>query len=689
MRVPRRAAVLALVLAGIVAAAAAPAAWRGLTRPLDRAVDPARLGPSLTVADRDGRALRVFLSPDDSWRLPAEPERIDPLYLAMLTAVEDKRFAEHPGVDPLAAGRALGQMLAAGRVVSGASTLTMQTVRLLDPRPRTIGAKLLEAARALVLERRLDKRGILALYLTLAPYGGNIEGVRAASLAYLGKEPAGLTPAEAALLVAIPQSPERLRPDRHADAVRRARDRILDRAAAAGVITAAAAAEAKGDPVPALRRPLPMHAPHLARRLALAAAPGTATIRSTIDGGLQRRIEGMAAHWAQSLDRDTGVAVVVADARSGAVLAHLGSPDFFDDRRAGQLDMTRAVRSPGSTLKPLLYGLAFDDGFLDPRSILTDAPLRISGYAPANFAPLHLGELPAAEALRLSLNVPAVSVLDRYGPARFVNRLDAAGATLTLPPSAMRPGLAVILGGVGTTLEDLVSLYTALAGDGGVRPLVARADDLDSAAARPLLTAGAAWEVARILEEAPHPSHGARRRGGPLAWKTGTSYGFRDAWAIGVADGLVAGVWVGRPDGTPRPGHYGARSAAPLLFELFDVLPRAPRLAAPQPASPPPSARPLPPALAYFPARAATQAADPVRIAYPRDGAEIERPAGRPIALQAKGGRRPLVWLVDGRPVPAPPHRRDAAWSPDGTGFATVTVIDADGLSAQARIRLR
>lgn len=680
----RRPAVLALVLAAIVAAAAAPAGWRGLTRPLDRAVHP-----SLTVADRDGRALRVFLSPDESWRLPAEPERVDPLYLAMLLAVEDKRFADHPGVDPLAAGRALGQMLAAGRVVSGASTLTMQTVRLLDPRPRTLGAKALEAARALVLERRLDKRRILALYLTLAPYGGNLEGVRAASLAYLGKEPSGLTPAEAALLVAIPQSPERLRPDRHPDAARRARDRILGRAVAAGVLTATAAAEAAEDPVPVLRRPLPMHAPHLARRLALAAAPGTAVIGTTIDGGLQRRIEGMAAHWTQSLDRDTGLAVVVADAGSGAVLAHLGSPDFFAHRRAGQVDMTRAVRSPGSTLKPLLYGLAFDDGFLDPRSIVTDAPLRISGYAPANFAPVHLGELQAAEALRLSLNVPAVAVLDRYGPARFVNRLAAAGATVELPHSAVRPGLAVILGGVGTTLEHLASLYTAFAGDGRVRALEARADALGRTPPAPLLTAGAAWEVARILEDAPHPAHAAGRRGGPVAWKTGTSYGFRDAWALGVADGLVAGVWVGRPDGTPRPGHYGARSAAPLLFELFDVLPRAPRLAAPQPAVPPPSSRPLPPALAYFPARAAMPAADPVRIAYPRDGAEIERPADRPIALRAKGGRRPLVWLVDGRPVPAPPHRRDADWRPDGAGFATVTVIDADGLSAQARVRVR
>lgn len=680
----RRAAVLALVLVAIVAAAAAPAAWRRLTAPLDRPV-----GPSLTVADRDGRALRVFLSPDQSWRLPAEPERIDKSYLAMLLAIEDKRFPDHPGVDPLAAARAAWQMLAAGRVVSGASTLTMQTVRLLDPRPRTLGAKLLEAARALLLEARLGKREILARYLTLAPYGGNLEGVRAASLAYLGKEPAALTPAEAALLVAIPQAPESLRPDRHAEAARRARDRILDRAAAAGVITAATAAEAKADPVPALRRALPMHAPHLARRLALAAPSGTAVVRTTLDGGLQRRVEGMAARWADALDPDTGVAVVVADAATGALLAHLGAPDFLDSRRAGQVDMTRAVRSPGSTLKPFLYGLAFDDGFLDPRSIVTDAPLRISGYAPVNFAPLHLGELPAAEALRLSLNVPAVAVLDRYGPARFVGRLAAAGAAVELPHSALRPGLAVILGGVGTTLEDLVALYTALGGDGRVRPLVARAGDVAGSAPRPLLSPGAAWEVARILEEVPHPLHGAVRGGGPVAWKTGTSYGFRDAWALGTGGGLVVGVWVGRPDGTPRPGHYGARSAAPLLFELFDVLPRAPRLAPPQPAAAPPSARPLPPALAWFPPRPAAPSADPVRIAFPRDGAEIERPADRPIALRAKGGRRPLVWLVDGRPVPAPPHRRDAAWSPEGAGFATITVIDADGSSAQARVRVR
>jgi len=342
-------------------------------------------------------------------------------------------------------------------------------------------------------------------------------------------------------------------------------------------------------------------------------------------------------------------------------------------------------------LKPFLYGLAFDDGFLDPRSVVTDAPLRIAGYAPANFAPVHLGELSAAEAPRLSLNVPAVAVLDRYGPGRFVNRLIATGAAIELPHAADRPGLAVILGGVGTTLEDLVGLYTAIAGDGRARRLFARAGPDRPEPPRTLLSPGAAWEIARTLEGTPHPTHSTQRRGGPVAWKTGTSYGFRDAWAIGTADGRVVGVWVGRPDGTPRPGHYGARSAAPLLFEIFDTLPGSARLAAPNPGSgnAPPSAGPLPPTLKYFPPRPAHPAADPVRIAYPRNGSEIEQPADRPIALQAKGGRRPLVWLVDGRPVPAPPHRRDAAWRPGGPGFATVTVIDADGLTAQARIRVR
>lgn len=685
----RRAGILGAALLALLAGAllAGPAAWESLTRPLDRAVDP-----SLTVADRDGRALRVFLSVDGSWRLPADPAHIEPQYLAMLTAVEDKRFREHLGVDPLAIARALGQMFASGRVVSGASTLTMQTVRLLDPQPRTLGAKAVEALRALILESRRSKDEILALYLTLAPYGGNIEGVRAASLAYFGHEPSALTPAEAALLVAIPQAPERLRPDRHPEAARRARDRILERAAAAGVIAASVVAEAERDPVPSGRRPMPMHAPHLARRLALGATDGTAVVRTSLDGDLQRRIEGMAARWAETLDPETGVAVVVADAATGAVLAHLGSPDFFSTRRSGQVDMTRAVRSPGSTLKPFLYGLAFDDGFLDPRSVVTDAPISIGGYAPANFTPVHHGELPAADALRRSLNVPAVGILDRYGPARFVNRLATAGTRIELPHVAERPGLAVILGGLGTTLEDLVGLYTALDHDGRARPLTMLADESPAVErSRPLLSAGAAWEIARILESTPHPTHSAGRRSGPVAWKTGTSYGFRDAWAIGTANGRVVGVWVGRPDGTPRPGHYGSRSAAPLLFEVFDVLPAAPRLAAPAPSGDavPPSARPLPPALAYFPPRPASPAGDPVRIAYPRDGSEIERPSDRPIALQAKGGRRPLIWLVDGRPVPAPPHRRDAAWSPDGIGFATVTVIDADGLSAQARIRVR
>ncbi|EDP63299.1 Penicillin-binding protein 1C [alpha proteobacterium BAL199] len=681
----RQAGLLATVVFTVIAVMA-PAAWGWLVRPLERATDP-----SLTVTDRDGRPLRVFLSADDTWRLPADPDRIDPGYQAMLIAIEDQRFADHLGVDPLAIVRAVGQMIGAGRVVSGASTLTMQTVRLLDPQPRTLGAKATEAARALILERRLDKREILALYLTLAPFGGNLEGVRAASLAYFGKEPIALTPAEAALLVAIPQAPERLRPDRHPQAARIARNRILIRAADSGTIPANVAAEAMTDPVPTIRRPMPMHAPHLTRRIALAAAPGTASISTTLDGGLQRRIEGMAAHWAETLEPEAGIAVVVADTTDGAVLAHLGSPDFFATRRAGQIDMTRAVRSPGSTLKPFLYGLAFDDGFLDPRSIVTDAPQRISGYAPANFAPVHIGELPAAEALRQSLNVPTVAILDRYGPGRFVNRLRAADTRLELPHATDHPGLAVILGGVGTTLEDLVSLYTGLSGDGRVRPLVVHADRANGTDSRPLLSAGASWEVARILEESLHPAHAARRRGGPIAWKTGTSYGFRDAWAIGIAGNRVVGVWVGRPDGTPRPGHYGARSAAPLLFEIFDTLPGSTGLTAPLPtgSAMPPSLRPLPQALTYFPPRDRSPGSTPVTIAYPLDGSEIERPGERPIALRAKGGKRPLVWLIDGRPIPASPHRRDAAWQPDGLGFATLTVIDAEGLSAQARVRVR
>jgi len=656
--------------------------------PLDRGRDT-----SVLVLAADGSILRGFLSADGKWRLPVEPEKVDPLYLRMLIAAEDARFAWHPGVDPLAVLRASAQLALSGRVVSGGSTLTMQVARLLEGHRRSLSAKLREAAKALALERRMSKDEVLALYLTLAPFGGNLEGVRAASLAYFGKEPAHLSPAECALLVAIPRSPERLRPDRHPEAARAGRDRVLLRMAAAGVISPTALAEARAQQVPQVRLTMPFRAPHLARALR-DENPRAPSHRTTIDALLQQRVESLLKREALAIDAEASLAAIIVENRDRRVLAYAGSADFNAVARRGTLDMARAVRSPGSALKPFIYGMAFDRLLIHPATALEDRPREFGDYAPADFDGRFQGEVTARQALQYSLNLPAVAVLHRLGPARFVAALAAAGIGLRLPEPATDPGLAVALGGAGITLTDLVRLYAALSNGGEVAPLRYRRDEPTGSSSHVLGALGA-WYVNDILAEAPAPPGilPAEIRGGRrLAFKTGTSYGFRDFWAVGYDAEVTIGVWAGRPDGTPMPGRSGRLTAAPILFKLADLLGPAPPHSD---ASPPPGAlvatrNELPTRLQHLdpapPLRAAAPAGGP-KIIYPPDGALIEWRGGE-LPLEATGGKRPLRWLVDGKPLPPGEPRRPIYWQPEGVGFARLTVIDGDGRSAHSTVRL-
>ncbi len=432
-----------------------------------------RLEFSTAVVDRDGRLLRPYATPEGRWRLPAQADGVDPRYLSLLIAYEDKRFRSHAGVDPAALLRAAGQMLASGHIVSGGSTLTMQVARLLEPRSeRSLAAKLRQIVRAVELERALTKDEVLALYLSLAPYGGNLEGIRAASLAYFGKEPRRLTLGESALLVALPQSPEARRPDRSAEAARRARDRVLDRIASSGLFADTEIVQAKAEPVPAGRTPMPMLAAHAADE-AVAAAPRRSLIRLTIDGTWQASLEALARERARALGPDVSVAILAVDHASGEVLARVGSAGYFEDRRAGQVDMTNAVRSPGSTLKPFIYGLGFEDGVVHPETLIEDRPVRYGSYAPENFDLSFQGTVAVRRALQMSLNVPAVAVLDKIGAGRFTARLRQAGGDLVLPKGEV-PGLAMGLGGVGVRLSDLVRLYAGLARLGTTVPLTER-----------------------------------------------------------------------------------------------------------------------------------------------------------------------------------------------------------------------
>ena len=420
---------LLIVCFGCLSVLAAGAWWIATLGPPPLGKDVAF---STRVVGRDGRLLRAYATPEGRWRLPASVADVDPRFFAMLFAYEDKRFRAHRGVDPLALVRATLQLVSSGRIQSGGSTLTMQVARLLEPRSnRNLAAKLRQIVRAVEIERTLSKDDILSLYLDLAPYGGNIEGIRAASLTYFGKEPRRLTLAEAALLVALPQSPEARRPDRSMAAARAARDRVLDRFAESGSVPADEVALAKAEPVPAGRRPMPMLAPHAADHAVADAGVGQGSeVRLTIDAELQKNLEELARGRTRSLTAtlgpDISLAMLVVDNATGEVRAHVGSPDYFDQRRAGQVDLTQALRSPGSTLKPFIYGLGFEDGFIHPETLVDDRPTRYGGYKPQNFDFTFQGTVTVRRALQMSLNLPALAVLDQVGASRLTARLDAS-----------------------------------------------------------------------------------------------------------------------------------------------------------------------------------------------------------------------------------------------------------------------
>ena len=522
------------------------------------------------VLAEDGTPLWRFADRDGVWRYPVTPDDVSPYYLEALLTYEDRWFRQHPGVNPLALARAAWQNLSGGRVVSGGSTLSMQVARLLDPHQRDLPGKLKQLWRTAQLEWHLSKDEILALYLNRAPFGGTLQGVAAASWSYLGKPPSQLTRAEAALLAVLPQAPSRLRPDRHPERAQAARDKVLRRLGEFQVWTQAQVNEALEEPVFLAPRREPSLAPLLARRLNRPGSPPL--IRTTLDAALQLRLEDLLWGWRARLPERTSAAILVVEHESMAVRAYLGSVDIGDTARFGHVDMVRALRSPGSTLKPFLYGLALDAGLIHSESLLQDVPRHYGDYRPGNFAAGFSGPVSASTALATSLNLPAVQLLEAYGPKRFAGELRSAGVPIRLPVLA-EPNLALILGGGGTRLESLVAGYSAFA-RGGLAARV-RLQPSDALRERRLLSPGAAWIIRRILSGQARPDRDPRAQLAQhpsLAWKTGTSYGFRDAWAIGVGPRHLVGVWIGRPDGTPVPGQFGLASAAPLLLQVHDLL---------------------------------------------------------------------------------------------------------------------
>jgi len=675
---------IALSLIALVVGGAAFDRW------INRTVLPyLALETSKTVLDSKGALLRAYAVADGRWRLPVTLDQVDPNYIEMLITFEDKRFYRHSGVDPLAILRAFSQAARNGRIVSGGSTLTMQVARLLEAgETGKWSGKLRQFRLALALERQLSKDEILNLYLLLAPMGGNIEGVRAATLTYFGKEPNRLSSAESALLVALPQAPTSRRPDRYAAAAQTARDRVLQRGASAGILPQDEAEAAFREPVPDTRIPFAILAPHLSDRL-LAAAPATNIFRTTLDRDLQSSIETLLQSAVRSQNLGVSAAIIIADHQSGAILASAGSPDFFDTRRRGFIDMTQAVRSPGSALKPFIYGLAFENGLAHPETIIEDRPMQFGGYAPQNFDKTFRGAVPIRTALQLSLNIPAVAVLDAVGPAQFLDRLRRAGVAPQLPAGGT-PSLAVALGGVGLSLQDLVTLYAALARGG--EPVEISATTSNSGG-NPVLLPGAAWQVADILAATPPPSTATLNQ---IAYKTGTSYGYRDAWAIGFDGQHVIGVWLGRPDGASVPGILGLNDAAPILFEAFSRLKELPT-----PLPPPPRSvltvgnSQLPPPLQAFRARGDIDYVDLTRpeISFPPNGAEIDLGLSTgdvgQLVIKLNNGTPPFNWIINGERIRLPSFERQIIWTAESGGFVTISVVDSLGRAARAQVFLQ
>jgi penicillin-binding protein 1C len=639
-----------------------------------------------------GEPLWGFLAADGRWRFSAGVDDVDPKYLKMLIAYEDQRFWSHPGVDALALARAAREALWRGRAVSGGSTLTMQTVRLLEPQPRTFLAKIDQMLKALKLEHMMGKVQILRIYLTLAPFGGNVDGVRSASLLYLGKQPKHLSMGEAAMLVAIPQAPEDRRPDRYPTTALAARDRVVNTLSARCLLSRDEVKLAHIEIPVTRQRSFSFAAPHFAIRVRDSADPSAEMLPTLIDRVLQQDVEALVSRALKRWDDAVNIAVVVVRNADSSFAAYVGGADFGAPARGGYLDLARAERSPGSALKPFIYAAAFDKLIVHPDTIITDHPVQIDGYRPDNADGQFMGDLTVRQALVRSRNTTAVMLLEKVGVGDLLERFRGVGSPLSLPISDPSGGLATALGGEGVRLEQLAWFYTAFARDGKLGALRSKpADPVENVGS--LMSAYAARATADILADSPPPSgferlaaaDGSRR----LGFKTGTSFGFRDAWAVGFDKLHTVAVWVGRPDGAAHLGAYGITVAAPLLMQVFEALPQPDtgiRYSETE-LGPLGSGRPLPPRLARFEGARASESASDLSIFFPRNGATIDsgRSTAAPVelTLTAQGGKPPYTWQIDGQPTTST-QTPSTKWSFDARGQFDVRIQDANGGTAHS-----
>lgn len=536
---------------------------------------------SQLVVDKNGRPLRAFADNQGVWRYPTKHSQVSENYLQALINYEDREFWRHHGINPFSLLRAVGQLVTNGKAISGGSTLTMQVARILEPHSKSIPGKLWQMFRAFQLEFYLDKTEILDLYLNYAPFGGPIEGIEAATYTYLGKSAKEMTDAESALMAVLPQSPTRFRPDRHPERAEKARNKVLDRLMTYHIWSKEKVAQAKLESVYAEFNSRPLVAPLLARRL-VKQFPNKRIIRSTIDIDLQMQMADQVKAYLSRFSESTSASALLVDNQSLEVLAYVGAGDFANKKRFGHIDMNRAIRSPGSTLKPFIYAMAMDKQLIHSESLLQDVPLHFAGYSPKNFTRQFAGPISTSKALQQSLNIPAVQVLSHLGAENFAGQLENAGLNLYFPGQS-RPSLSLALGGVGVKLEELVAAYRSLAAEGLSGKLRYLQDSVKQETY--LISKESAWIIGDILSKVPllsgrpgfhrssiHNKGLTKTSNRWVAHKTGTSYGHRDAWMVAVTAKYSLAIWIGKPDGTPSPGEFGRKTAAPLVRKILNSL---------------------------------------------------------------------------------------------------------------------
>ncbi|WP_038008634.1 penicillin-binding protein 1C [Terrimonas ferruginea] len=534
---------------------------------------PDKVNYSRVILDDRGEIMNAYLTPDEKWRMKTELNEISPLLRKTIVAKEDKYFYSHPGINVVAVARAAIMNLIRMKRTSGASTITMQVARALEPRPRNLWSKMVETFRAFQLEWKYSKDEILQMYLNLVPYGGNIEGVKAASYLYFGKNPDHLSLAEITALSIIPNRPSSLVIGRSNGLIVEERNRWLNKFARDHLFSEKEIADALAEPLTATRGVVPHHAPHLSYRLARS---GDVNTKTHIRLNTQLKTEKLVADYirSQRLQQIRNAAVVVIDNRTHQVITYVGSADFADTTDGGQVDGVRAIRQPGSTLKPLLYAMCFDEGLLTPKTILTDVPVNYEGYAPENYDKKFNGYVTVEYALEHSLNIPAVKSLKLLTAEKFIHKLVQCRFR-QVQKDQRKLGLSLILGGCGTTLEELTALFSAFSNEGKYyAPSFTSGDS--STQSFSMISPAAAYMVNEILSKVNRPDFPlnwtATERMPKIAWKTGTSYGRRDAWSIGYNKNYTIGVWTGNFSGVGVAALSGANTATPLLFKIFNTL---------------------------------------------------------------------------------------------------------------------